>query len=109
MPAETTQEELLSLVKELNEKKDINGILVQLPLPKHLDDKAVIEAINPLKDVDAFPPVNVGKFMLGEYDFLPCTPAGVMEMLHYYNIEVSGKNCVVIGRSNIVAKPLGML
>ena len=109
LPAETTQEELLSLVKELNEKKDINGILVQLPLPKHLDDKAVIEAINPLKDVDAFHAVNVGKIMLGEYDFLPCTPAGVMEMLHYYNIEVSGKNCVVIGRSNIVGKPMGML
>lgn len=109
LPTETTQEELLSLVKELNEKKDINGILVQLPLPKHLDDKAVIEAINPLKDVDAFHAVNVGKIMLGEYDFLPCTPAGVMEMLHYYNIEVSGKNCVVIGRSNIVGKPMGML
>ena len=93
LPAETTQEELLDLVKTLNEKKDINGILVQLPLPKHLDDKAVIEAISPLKDVDAFHAVNVGKIMLGEYDFLPCTPAGVMEMLHYYNIEVSGKNC----------------
>lgn len=109
MPAETTQEELLDLVKTLNEKKDINGILVQLPLPKHLDDKAVIEAISPLKDVDAFHAVNVGKIMLGEYDFLPCTPAGVMEMLHYYNIEVSGKNCVVIGRSNIVGKPMAML
>lgn len=109
LPVETTQEELLSLVKKLNEKKDINGILVQLPLPKHLDDKAVIEAINPLKDVDAFHAVNVGKIMLGEYDFLPCTPAGVMEMLHYYNIEVSGKNCVVIGRSNIVGKPMAML
>ncbi len=109
LPAETTQEELLNLVKELNEKKDINGILVQLPLPKHLDDKAVIEAINPVKDVDAFHAVNVGKIMLGEYDFLPCTPAGVMEMLHAYDIPVSGKNCVVIGRSNIVGKPMGML
>ena len=109
LPAKTTQEELLDLVKTLNEKKDINGILVQLPLPKHLDDKAVIEAISPLKDVDAFHAVNVGKIMLGEYDFLPCTPAGVMEMLHYYNIEVSGKNCVVIGRSNIVGKPMAML
>ena len=109
LPAETTQEELLDLVKTLNEKKDINGILVQLPLPKHLDDKTVIEAINPLKDVDAFHAVNVGKIMLGEYDFLPCTPAGVMEMLHYYNIEVSGKNCVVVGRSNIVGKPMAML
>lgn len=109
LPAETTQEELLDLVKTLNEKKDINGILVQLPLPKHLDDKAVIEAINPVKDVDAFHAVNVGKIMLGEYDFLPCTPAGVMEMLHSYEIPVEGKECVVIGRSNIVGKPMGML
>lgn len=109
LPAKTTQEELLSLVKTLNKKEDINGILVQLPLPKHLDDKAVIEAISPLKDVDAFHAVNVGKIMLGEYDFLPCTPAGVMEMLHYYDIDVSGKNCVVIGRSNIVGKPMAML
>ena len=109
LPAETTQEELLALVKKLNNKADINGILVQLPLPKHLDDKAVIEAINPQKDVDAFHAVNVGKIMLGEYDFLPCTPAGVMEMLHSYDIQVSGKNCVVIGRSNIVGKPMAML
>ena len=109
LPAETTQEELLELVHTLNEKKDINGILVQLPLPEHLDDKAVIEAINPEKDVDAFHAVNVGKIMLGEYDFLPCTPAGVMEMLHSYDIDVSGKNCVVIGRSNIVGKPMAML
>ncbi len=109
LPEQTTQEELLSLVKTLNEKPDINGILVQLPLPKHLDDKAVIEAINPEKDVDAFHAVNVGKIMLGEYDFLPCTPAGVMEMLHSYDIPVSGKNCVVIGRSNIVGKPMAML
>ena len=109
LPAETTQEELLNLVETLNNKKDINGILVQLPLPKHLDDKAVIEAISTLNDVDAFHAVNVGKIMLGENDFLPCTPAGVMEMLHSYNIEVSGKNCVVIGRSNIVGKPMAML
>lgn len=109
LPAETTQEELLALVSTLNSKEDINGILVQLPLPKHLDDKAVIEAINPVKDVDAFHAVNVGKIMLGEYDFLPCTPAGVMEMLHSYNIPVEGKECVVIGRSNIVGKPMGML
>lgn len=109
LPAETTQQELLNLVETLNNKDDINGILVQLPLPKHLDDKAVIAAINPKKDVDAFHAVNVGKIMLGEYDFLPCTPAGVMEMLHSYNIEVSGKNCVVIGRSNIVGKPMAML
>lgn len=109
LPAETTQQELLNLVETLNNKDDINGILVQLPLPKHLDDKAVIAAINTKKDVDAFHAVNVGKIMLGEYDFLPCTPAGVMEMLHSYNIEVSGKNCVVIGRSNIVGKPMAML
>ena len=109
LPAETTQEELLDLVNTLNNKEDINGILVQLPLPKHLDDKAVIAAINPLKDVDAFHAVNVGKIMLGEYDFLPCTPAGVMEMLHSYEISVEGKECVVIGRSNIVGKPMGML
>ena len=109
LPAETTQEELLALVEKLNNKEDINGILVQLPLPKHLDDKAVIEAISPIKDVDAFHAVNVGKIMLGEYDFLPCTPAGVMEMLHSYDIPVEGKECVVIGRSNIVGKPMGML
>ncbi|MER2080636.1 MAG: bifunctional methylenetetrahydrofolate dehydrogenase/methenyltetrahydrofolate cyclohydrolase FolD [Ruminococcus sp.] len=109
LPASTAQEELLDLVRTLNGKEDINGILVQLPLPKHLDDKAVIEAINPVKDVDAFHAVNVGKIMLGEYDFLPCTPAGVMEMLHSYGISVEGKECVVIGRSNIVGKPMGML
>ena len=109
LPAETTQEDLLALVETLNNKPDINGILVQLPLPKHLDDKAVIAAINPQKDVDAFHAVNVGKIMLGEYDFLPCTPAGVMEMLHSYQIPVEGKECVVIGRSNIVGKPMGML
>lgn len=109
LPASTTQEELLKLVNTLNNKEDVNGILVQLPLPEHLDDKAVIEAINPQKDVDAFHAVNVGKIMLGEYDFLPCTPSGVMEMLHAYDIPVSGKNCVVIGRSNIVGKPMAML
>lgn len=109
LPATTTQEELLSLVEELNEDKEINGILCQLPLPKGLDEKAVIEAISPLKDVDAFHAINVGKIMIGDYDFLPCTPAGVMEMLHSYKIPVEGKNCVVIGRSNIVGKPMAML
>lgn len=109
LPATTTQEELLSLVKKLNEDKEINGILCQLPLPKGLDEKAVIEAISPLKDVDAFHASNVGKIMIGDYDFLPCTPAGVMEMLHSYNIPVEGKECVVIGRSNIVGKPMAML
>ena len=109
LPAETTQEELMALVDELNARADVNGILCQLPLPKHLDEKAIIEAISPLKDVDAFHASNVGNIMIGDYDFLPCTPAGVMEMLAYYDIDVTGKNCVVIGRSNIVGKPMGML
>lgn len=109
LPAETTQQELVSLVKELNARKDINGILVQLPLPAHLDEKEIIETIDPQKDVDAFHAVNVGKIMIGDYDFLPCTPSGVMEMLRYYNIDVCSKNCVVIGRSNIVGKPMAML
>ncbi len=109
LPAETTQEELLELVHKLNNKCDIDGILVQLPLPKHLDEKAVIEAISPSKDVDAFHASNVGKIMIGDYKFLPCTPAGVMELIKSTGIEVSGKNCVVIGRSNIVGKPMAML
>ena len=109
LPAATTQEELVALVKSLNERKDINGILCQLPLPKGLDDKAVINAIAPEKDVDAFHPSNVGRIMLGEYSFLPCTPAGVMELLHSAGVEIAGKECVVIGRSNIVGKPMGML
>ncbi len=109
LPASTTQEELMALVDELNNREDVNGILCQLPLPKHLDEKAVIEAISVKKDVDAFHASNVGKIMIGEYDFLPCTPAGVMEMLSYYDIDVTGKNCVVIGRSNIVGKPMAML
>ena len=109
LPETTTQDELLSLVKKLNADKTVNGILCQLPLPKGLDEKVVIEAIDPNKDVDAFHPVNVGRIMIGDYDFLPCTPAGVMEMLAYYNIDVCGKECVVIGRSNIVGKPMGML
>ncbi|MBR5473295.1 MAG: bifunctional 5,10-methylene-tetrahydrofolate dehydrogenase/5,10-methylene-tetrahydrofolate cyclohydrolase, partial [Clostridia bacterium] len=109
LPATTTQQELLNLVNALNDDASVNGILCQLPLPKGLDEKAVIEAINPEKDVDAFHPVNVGRIMIGDYDFLPCTPAGVMEMLSYYNIDVCGKECVVIGRSNIVGKPMGML
>lgn len=109
LPAQTTQEELLELVGTLNRKKDVNGILVQLPLPKHLDEKAVIEAIDPKKDVDAFHASNVGKIMIGDYHFLPCTPAGVMELLKSENIEICSKNCVVIGRSNIVGKPMAML
>lgn len=109
LPAQTTQQELLELVDTLNRKKDINGILVQLPLPKHLDEKAVIEAIDPQKDVDAFHASNVGKIMIGDYHFLPCTPAGVMELLKSQQIDVCGKSCVVIGRSNIVGKPMAML
>lgn len=109
LPAETTQEELLALVQELNEKKEIHGILCQLPLPKHLDEEAVINAISPKKDVDAFHPVNVGKIMIGNFDFLPCTPAGVMELIKESGIEVAGKECVVVGRSNIVGKPMAML
>ncbi|MBR6533872.1 MAG: bifunctional methylenetetrahydrofolate dehydrogenase/methenyltetrahydrofolate cyclohydrolase FolD [Clostridia bacterium] len=105
----TTQEELLALIDELNKKPSINGILCQLPLPRHLDEQAVINAIAPEKDVDAFHPQNVGKIMQGDYDFVPCTPAGIMEMLAYENIEIEGKTCVVIGRSNIVGKPMGML
>ena len=109
LPAQTTMEELLALVRRLNADDKINGILVQLPLPKHLDEKAVIEAIDPSKDVDAFHPANVGRIMIGDYHFLPCTPAGIMEMLKSENIEIGGKECVVIGRSNIVGKPMGML
>lgn len=109
LPVETSMEELLELIDVLNSRTDINGILCQLPLPKHLDEKAVIDYIDSSKDVDAFSPVNVGKIMIGDYDFLPCTPAGVMELLKYYEIEVEGKECVVIGRSNIVGKPMGML
>ena len=109
LPAQTTQQELIELVEKLNNDDEINGILCQLPLPKHLDEKAVIEAISPKKDVDAFHAVNVGKIMIGDYDFLPCTPAGVMELLAYYNIDIEGKECVVLGRSNIVGKPMSML
>lgn len=109
LPENTTQDELLALIDKLNHDNEINGILCQLPLPRGLDEKVVIEAISPEKDVDAFHAVNVGKIMIGDYDFLPCTPAGVMEMLKFYDISVEGKECVVIGRSNIVGKPMGML
>ncbi len=109
MPEETTMEELLALIDELNNDKEVNGILCQLPLPKHLDERAVIAAIDPKKDVDAFHPENVGKIMIGEYDFLPCTPAGVIEMIDRMGLDVTSKNCVVIGRSNIVGKPMAML
>ena len=109
LPASTTEEELLKLVDELNHKKSINGILCQLPLPSHLDEKLIINSILPEKDVDAFHPANVGRIMIGDFDFVPCTPAGIMEMLAYENINPEGKNCVVIGRSNIVGKPMAML
>lgn len=109
LPQQTTQEELIDLVQQLNTDKSVSGILVQLPLPKHLDEKAIINTIDPAKDVDAFHPSNVGKIMIGDYDFLPCTPAGVMEILAAYDIDVAGKECVVVGRSNIVGKPQCML
>lgn len=109
LPESTTNEELLALVEKLNKDDKIHGILCQLPLPRHLDEKAVIDAIVPEKDVDAFHVQNVGKIMIGDYDFLPCTPAGIMEMLKYSNIDPAGKHCVVIGRSNIVGKPMAML
>ncbi len=109
LAADTTQEELLALVDTLNQKEEIHGILVQLPLPKHLDEKAVINRIDPAKDVDAFHPVNVGKIMIGDYDFVPCTPAGIMELIKESGVEIEGRECVVIGRSNIVGKPMSML
>lgn len=109
LPEETTMDELLSLIDELNADKAVNGILCQLPLPEGLDEKRVIERISPDKDVDAFHAVNTGHIMIGDYKFLPCTPAGIMEMLDYYDINPRGKHCVVIGRSNIVGKPMAML
>ena len=109
LPEETTEEQLLELVDTLNSDSKINGILVQLPLPKQINEEKIIERISPLKDVDAFHAVNVGKIMIGNYAFLPCTPAGVMELIHSTGVDVCGKNCVVIGRSNIVGKPMAML
>lgn len=109
MPAETTQNDLIALVEKLNNDKTVNGILCQLPLPKHLDEKEILNLIRPEKDVDAFHPENVGHIMIGDFNFLPCTPAGIMEMLRYESIDLDGKNCVIIGRSNIVGKPMAML
>ncbi len=109
LPADTTQDELLELVDVLNKDEKVNGILVQLPLPEHIDENAIINAISPDKDVDAFHPSNVGKIMIGEYAFLPCTPAGVMELIDSTGTDIAGKSCVVIGRSNIVGKPMSML
>lgn len=109
LPESTTEGELLSLVEKLNGDEKIHGILVQLPLPKHINEEKIINAINPKKDVDAFHPVNVGKIMIGNFDFLPCTPAGIMELINEAGIDLTGKNCVVVGRSNIVGKPQAML
>ncbi len=109
LPKETTQEELLALIARLNADPKIHGILVQSPLPAHLDEKLVVEHIDPKKDVDAFHAYNVGRIMIGDYTFLPCTPAGVMELIHSTGVSVEGKRCVVVGRSNIVGKPMAML
>ena len=109
LPEETSEQELLELIDKLNADESVNGILCQLPVPKHIDDEKVIDRISPDKDVDGFSKINVGKLWLGEYDLAACTPMGVMELLKYYNIEVSGKNCVIIGRSNIVGKPMAAL
>lgn len=109
LPEDTAEEELLELIDTLNGDDKVNGILVQLPLPKQLDEKKIIEHISPMKDVDAFHESNVGRIMIGNYAFLPCTPAGCMELIHSTGVEVSGKECVVIGRSNIVGKPMAML
>ncbi len=109
LPQNTTEEELLRRVDELNINPDVHGILVQLPLPEHISGEKVINRILPSKDVDAFHPSNVGKILTGNFDFAPCTPYGIIELLHYYNIEISGKECVILGRSNIVGKPMALL
>lgn len=109
LPAKTSEEELLALIARLNADAAVHGILVQLPLPRHLNEERILLAIDPAKDVDAFHPYNVGKIMIGNYDFLPCTPAGVMELLRRSSIEIAGKECVIVGRSNIVGKPQAML
>lgn len=109
LPEETTEKELRDLVRTLNDDPNVNGILVQLPLPKHITEKKIIKTISPKKDVDAFHAENVGRIVIGNYAFLPCTPAGVMELIHSTGTDVEGKECVVIGRSNIVGKPMAML
>ena len=108
-PEYTSEEELLSKIDELNLDHRVDGILVQLPLPRHIDEEKVINRISPKKDVDAFHPVNVGKITTGNYSFLPCTPAGIISLLDHYKVEIEGKRCVVIGRSNIVGKPMALL
>lgn len=109
LPEETTQEELLSLIRDLNQKDEVNGILVQLPLPDHINEDAVIRAIDPRKDVDGFHPQSVGALCIGQPGFVSCTPAGIIELLKRSGVEIAGKECVVIGRSNIVGKPMAIL
>ena len=109
LPTNTSENELLNLIDALNKRPDVNGILVQMPLPPHINEKIIIAHINPIKDVDAFHETNVGKIMIGNFKFLPCTPAGIIHLLDESNIEISSKHCVIIGRSNIVGKPLAML
>ena len=109
LPVDVSESELIDRIKQLNQDQSVHGILVQLPLPRHINEEKVIDTIDPSKDVDAFHPSNVGKIMIGNYTFLPCTPAGIMDLLEYYDIEVSGKKCVVLGRSNIVGKPMAHL
>jgi methylenetetrahydrofolate dehydrogenase (NADP+)/methenyltetrahydrofolate cyclohydrolase len=109
LPADTTEEKLLELIDELNKRDDVNGILVQLPLPAGIDEDRVLDSISPLKDVDGFHPVNVGKLSIGKKGFVSCTPAGIIELLKRSDIEIAGKECVVVGRSNIVGKPMAML
>lgn len=109
MPEDTTQADLNALIDELNARRDIHGILCQLPLPRHLNPQEVIDRISPDKDVDAFHPTNVGRIMIGDYRFLPCTPAGIMELIHSTGVDIAGKKAVVVGRSDIVGKPMSML
>lgn len=109
LPEETTEEKLLELIREMNDRTDVNGILVQLPLPKHIDEEKVLDAISPLKDVDGFHPQNVGALCIGKSGFVSCTPAGVIQLLKRSGIEIAGKECVVVGRSNIVGKPMALL
>ncbi len=109
LPEQTDEQTLLNKIDELNNDKNVHGILVQLPLPKHINEEKIIERISPIKDVDAFHPANVGRIMIGKYSFLPCTPAGIIALLDYYKVEIEGKRCVVVGRSNIVGKPMSLL
>lgn len=109
LPIDASEDELFNLINKLNNDDSVHGILCQLPLPGHINEEKVINLISPNKDVDAFHPINAGKIMIGNYDFMPCTPAGIMELLNAYSIPVSGKNVCIIGRSNIVGKPLAML